>query len=117
GDVAMLMLGNQVELWEIMLACLKLGVVMLPTSVVLGPQELTDRVERGNVRWVFAAPGNAMKFAEVPGSYRGIGVGFRSATKDQLAALYTWRHYDESRAASHAPVPATTRSHEPALIY
>lgn len=56
GDIAMLMLGNHVELWEIMLAAMKLGVVILPTSVVLGTQELVDRVERGKVNWVFAGP-------------------------------------------------------------
>src|SRR5690606_8600323 len=72
GDVAMLMLGNTVELWEIMLASLKLGVVVLPTSVVLGPHELVDRVERGRVKWVFAGPDDAVKFAQIPGNYRGV---------------------------------------------
>lgn len=117
GDVAMLMLGNRVELWEIMLACMKIGVVMLPTSVVLGPVELIDRMERGNVDWVFAAPEDAMKFMSVPGKWRGVGVGFNEALKDQLAALYTWQRFDESRASSIAALPKVTRSHEPALIY
>ena len=88
GDVAMLMLGNRLELWEIMLASLKIGVVILPTSVVLGPHELVDRVERGEVRWVFAAPEDAVKFAEVPGDYRGVVVGLEAATRDKRAALY-----------------------------
>ncbi|WP_125098199.1 AMP-binding protein [Leucobacter chromiireducens] len=117
GDVAMLMLGNRVELWEIMLAAMKIGVVILPTSVVLGAAELEDRVARGRVNWVFAAPEDAVKFAEVPGNYRGIGVGLASGTKDQRAALWEWTHYEESRAAGAGAIPKTTRSTDPALIY
>ncbi|MGO3677923.1 AMP-binding protein [Leucobacter sp. UCMA 4100] len=117
GDVAMLMLGNRIELWEIMLAALKIGVVMLPTSVVLGAQDLNDRVSRGRVRWVFAAPEDAMKFRDVPGDYHGVGVGLAKATQDQRAALYDWLSYDESRSASTAPVARRTASDEPALIY
>ena len=32
GDRLILMLNNQVELWEVMLACIKLGAVMVPTT-------------------------------------------------------------------------------------
>lgn len=117
GDVAMLMLGNRVELWEIMLAAMKLGVVILPTSVVLGAHELEDRVERGRVRWVFAAAEDAVKFAEVPGDYRGIGVGFDAASRDHRARLFDWLRYEESSAASLAAVRKTTASTDPALLY
>lgn len=117
GDVAMLMLGNQVELWEIMLAAMKIGVVLLPTSVVLGAHELEDRVARGTVRWVFAGADDAMKFARVPGEYRGIGVGLEAATADQRAALFNWIRYEESSAASLAKIPKTTASDDPALLY
>ncbi|WP_336660344.1 AMP-binding protein [Leucobacter sp. USHLN153] len=117
GDVAMLMLGNRVELWEIMLAAMKIGVVLLPTSVVLGSQELVDRVERGTVRWVFAAAEDAVKFREVPGDYRGIGVGFDAATDDQRASLFDWERYEESSAASLAPIAKSTTSGDPALLY
>ncbi|RGE22764.1 AMP-binding protein [Leucobacter sp. wl10] len=117
GDVAMLMLGNRVELWEIMLAAMKLGVVILPTSVVLGAHELEDRVERGRVRWVFAAAEDAVKFAEAPGDYRGVGVGFDAASQDHRAQLFDWLRYEESSAASLAPTPKTTASTDPALLY
>lgn len=117
GDVAMLMLGNRLELWEIMLASLKIGVIMLPTSVVLGPQELADRIDRGQVKWVFAAPDDAVKFAQVPGSYRGVVVGIDEATQDQRAALYDWLDFGESRSSSLAPVPKRTKSTDASLIY
>ncbi|SJN11306.1 Acetyl-coenzyme A synthetase [Leucobacter sp. 7(1)] len=117
GDVAMLMLGNRVELWEIMLAAMKLGVVILPTSVVLGAAELEDRVARARVKWVFAAPEDAVKFADVPGSYRGVGVGLADASKDQRAALWEWAHYEESRASGAGTIPNRTLSQDPSLIY
>ena len=117
GDVAMLMLGNRYELWEIMLAALKIGVVILPTSVVLGAAELIDRVDRGRVKWVFAAPEDAVKFAQVPGSYRGVVVGFDAAARDQRAALYDWLDFGEARSSSVASVPKRTRSDDTSLIY
>ena len=41
------MLGNQVELWESMLAVAKLGAVIMPTTSALGPADLADRIGRG----------------------------------------------------------------------
>ncbi len=47
GDRVILMLGNQVELWEAMLAVAKLGAVIMPTTGALGPEDLADRITRG----------------------------------------------------------------------
>ncbi|MBD2763862.1 AMP-binding protein [Kocuria sp. cx-455] len=69
GDRVLLMLGNQAELWETMLACTKLGAPMIPTTVMLGPTDLRDRVARGNVTWVVCSHTNAQKFAEVAGDF------------------------------------------------
>ncbi len=44
GDSVLLMLGNQVELWEAMLAVMKLGAVIMPTTTAAGPTELIDRI-------------------------------------------------------------------------
>jgi len=100
-----------------MLAALKIGVVILPTSVVLGAAELVDRVDRGRVKWVFAAPDDAVKFAQVPGSYRGVVVGFDAAARDQRAALYDWLDFGEARSSSVANVPKCTKSDDISLIY
>jgi acetyl-CoA synthetase len=48
GDRVIVMLGNQVELWETILATMKLGAVIIPATPMLGPADLVDRVERGN---------------------------------------------------------------------
>ena len=75
GDRLILMLGNQVELWETILAVMKLGAVLIPASTLLGPADLVDRVERGNAKHVVARSVDAAKFADVGGSYTRIAVG------------------------------------------
>ncbi len=49
GMRVLLVLGNQVELWESMLACMKLGAVIIPATTLLSPADLADRLERGAV--------------------------------------------------------------------
>lgn len=48
GDAVILMLGNQVELWMTLLALIKIGAVIIPTTSAVTPVELRDRIERGN---------------------------------------------------------------------
>ncbi|HEX4725074.1 MAG TPA: AMP-binding protein [Pseudonocardiaceae bacterium] len=75
GDRLILMLGNQVELWETILAAMKLGAVVIPASTLLGPSDLTDRVERGHAKHVVARAVDTPKFATVTGDYTRIAVG------------------------------------------
>ena len=69
------MLGNQVELWETILAAMKLGAVLIPATPLLGPADLRDRVERGGARHVIAGADAGAKFADVAGDYTRIAVG------------------------------------------
>ena len=75
GDRMIVMLGNQVELLETILAAMKLGAVIIPATPLLGPSDLVDRVERGGARHVLVGAADAAKFDEVPGSYTRIAVG------------------------------------------
>jgi acetyl-CoA synthetase len=75
GDRLLMMLGNEVPLWDLMLAAIKMGVVVIPATTLLAADDLRDRLERGNVRHVVTGPGNAAKFAELPGDYSRICVG------------------------------------------
>ena len=62
------MLGNQVELWETMLACIKLGAVVIPATTLLTAADITDRVERGHVSHVITAREDSTgAFEDVPG--------------------------------------------------
>jgi acyl-coenzyme A synthetase/AMP-(fatty) acid ligase len=44
------MLGNTIELWEVMLAITKIGAVSIPTSTLLSASDLAYRVEHGRAR-------------------------------------------------------------------
>jgi len=94
GDRLLLMMGNQVELWETLLACIKLGVVVIPATTLLTPADLDDRITRGGVRHVVTSSVDASKFDHVPGAYTRIAVG---------EPVPGWTAYDESRFAATPP--------------
>jgi acetyl-CoA synthetase len=108
-DRILLMLGNEVALWETMLAAIKLGAVLVPATNLLTRDDLRDRLTRGVIRHVVAASADAAKFEDLEGDYTRIAVGPRRSG---------WREF----AASHAS-PATfapdgpTRATDPLLLY
>src|ERR1700756_1203041 len=65
GDHLLLLLGNVVPLWETMLAAMKLGVVVIPATTLLTPDELQDRLDRGRARVVVASQDQVAKFANL----------------------------------------------------
>ena len=108
GDHVMLMLGNQVELWETMLAIMKVGAVILPTSTVLGSQDLADRVRRGGVQHVVANSGDTGKFTDIAGSFSRVCVG---------APTVGWVSYADSYTAAADKAGVEVASGDPSLIY
>jgi acetyl-CoA synthetase len=109
GDRLILMLGNQVELWETILAAMKLGAVLIPATTLLGPDDLVDRVERGGARHVVATAADAAKFDAVPGDYTRVAVGGK---------VDGWLDYGEADAASADFAPdGPTRADDPLLLY
>ncbi|QNN56553.1 AMP-binding protein [Diaphorobacter ruginosibacter] len=79
GDRVLLMLGNELALWELMLACIKLGAVMIPATMLLTPEDLQDRLDRGAVRHVIVASAHTAKFEPLAGDYTRICVGQEQA--------------------------------------
>ena len=69
------MLANQLELWESMLAAMKLGAVVIPATTLLAPNDLRDRIERGKARHVIVRAGDTSKWDGVAGDYTKIAVG------------------------------------------
>jgi acetyl-CoA synthetase len=65
GDHLLLLLGNVVPLWETMLAAMKLGVVVIPATTLLTPDELQDRLDRGRAKVVVATQDQVGKFANL----------------------------------------------------
>jgi acetyl-CoA synthetase len=107
GDRLLLMLGNQVELWETLLACIKLGVVVIPATTLLTSADLVDRINRGGVRHVLAASVDVAKFDDVPGDYTRIAVG------DPVPG---WTSYDESHSAERGFTPPEAAGGEDTLL-
>ena len=75
GDHVIVMLNNTIELWELLLALLKIGAVAIPTSTLLSASELVSRVEHGEARAVVAPVNLEARLANVPDSVLRIGVG------------------------------------------
>ena len=107
GDRLLLMLGNQVELWETLLGCIKLGVVVIPATTLLTAADLDDRIRRGHVRHVIAASTDATKFEGVHGDYTRIAVG---------EAVADWTSYSESLSAPGGFAPSQTAGGDDTLL-
>ena len=65
GDRILLMLGNVPQLWESLLAAMKLGAVVVPTTTLVTADDITDRILRGNVRHIITTAELAPKFDHV----------------------------------------------------
>jgi acetyl-CoA synthetase len=108
GDRVLLMLGNVVPLWEVMLAAIKLGAVTIPASTLLNREDLIDRFDRGRARHVITSPEHTAKFADIPGDYTRICIGEAEG----------WRDYAEAALAPAQFVPeGETRATDPLLLY
>jgi len=109
ADHILLMLGNQAALWELLLAAMKIGAVVIPAAPVLTPEDLRDRLDRGNVRHVIAADDQASKFDSLPGRYTRTTVG---------RAVAGWNSLDSAAAHSECFTPESeTRVTDPLLLY
>jgi len=110
GDHVLLMLGNIVPLWEVMLAAMKLGAVVIPASTLLQPADLTDRITRGDVKHVIAEGNQVAKFAEVPGDWTRVVVGSDGAAG--------WHSYaDSASAPAGFTADGVTQASDSLLLY
>ncbi|MFG2642026.1 AMP-binding protein [Streptomyces sp. NPDC048370] len=109
GDRIIVMLGNQVELWETALAAMKLRAVVIPATPLLGPADLRDRVERGRARHVIVRAEDAAKFDDVPGEYTRIVVG--GGREGGLS------YEDAARASDTFEPDGVTRADDPLMLY
>ncbi|MGD0926214.1 MAG: AMP-binding protein [Streptosporangiaceae bacterium] len=114
GDRLLLMLGNIAPLWEIILAAMKLGVVIIPASTLLGPEDVADRVARGDVRHVITEYGHTPRFADVPGGWTRVAV----STTPGATPPEGWHGYAEAAAAgTHFEPDGPTYAADPLLLY
>ena len=109
GDRVLVMLNNEVALWESMLAAIKLGAVLIPCSNLLTPDDLHDRMSRGNVKHVIAGTANTGKFSSLTADFTRVCVGASAAGWSNLA--------DSVRAPTAFTPDAPTRATDPLLLY
>jgi acetyl-CoA synthetase len=108
GDRVLLMLGNIAPLWEVILAAIKLGAVMIPATTLLGQDDIADRIGRGAVRHVITESGQTTKF-RVSGGWTPIAVG---------EPVDGWQSYADAAGAPSAFEPdGVTQATDPLLLY
>ncbi len=109
GDRFLMMLGATPELWVVMLAAIKLGLVLIPAMPQLSETDIADRLERGKARFLVAHARDAAKFAEVGERVEKIAVGEAAAG---------WRAFGSLMSANaRFQTDGPTRADDPMLVY
>ncbi|WP_447903157.1 AMP-binding protein [Pseudomonas serbica] len=109
GERVLLMLGNDVALWETMLAAFKLGAVVIPATALLTPDDLGDRIERGQVRHLVVGAAHVDKFD-------GLGDGCSRICVGPAPAGWT-PHSAASEYSEQFDVEGRTLATDPMLLY
>jgi acetyl-CoA synthetase len=113
GERVLLLMPNEVALWESMLACIKLGAVIVPTTTLVSTDDLQDRFDRGAVRHVLCTASAVSKFEPFTGEYTRVVVGAQPG-----AAPAGWHDYAESRRADETFRPdGPTQASDPLFLY
>ncbi len=112
GDHLLLLLGNVVPLWETMLAAMKLGVVVIPATTLLTPDELHDRLDRGRAKVVVATQDQVAKFAGL-GSENLVRVVVSASSKQE-----GWLSFEQAAEFPEIFTPdGPTQPDDPMLLY
>ncbi|MGH8429100.1 MAG: AMP-binding protein, partial [Solimonas sp.] len=110
GDHLLLVLNNVAPLWEVMLAAMKLGVVVIPATTLLTAEELADRVERGRARMIVADEQQVAKCAGLPGDM--------VLVTTSASPPVGWHSLDEAYGGPAAFTPdGPTQADDPLLLY
>ena len=106
GDRVLIVLGNQVELWETMLGCIRAGAVMIPATTLLTDADLADRISRGNVRAVVTSGADAGRYAGIADNCIRVAVG---------APAEGWLPFSDSETYD-GPVPEVDTAADDSLL-
>jgi acetyl-CoA synthetase len=120
GDRILLMMGNEVPLWETMLAAIKLGAVLIPATTMLSGDDLADRLQRGQVRHIITNAAGMAKITELsPQLTAGVSLVSVSSGQAGPAGLPVgWIDYWQSLKADAAfTQPEPTCVTDPLLEY
>ncbi|MFM0237340.1 AMP-binding protein [Paraburkholderia phytofirmans] len=88
GDRLLLMLPNRVELWDVMLAAMKLGAIVLPATTQLSADDVRDRVRIGGANFAVVDSAELAKFDALETPLTRLSVGTPRDGWTDLAAAY-----------------------------
>jgi acetyl-CoA synthetase len=109
GDRILLMLGNVAELWETMLAAMKIGAILIPSTLLLTAEDLAERVTRARIRTLIVPASETAKFKGLDTNIRRFCTG---------GAPPGWIPFDSLRDGSETFVPdGPTHADDPMLLY
>ncbi|GAA1010538.1 AMP-binding protein [Nocardiopsis tropica] len=108
GDRILLMLSNQVELWDVMLAAIKLGAVVIPATTLLAEADVADRISRGGAKHVIVRSELADR-VPADAQVTRIAIGSPVQGWETFAAAYT--------ASDHFTPSHTTHADDTLLLY
>lgn len=109
GDRMVLLLGNVMPLWELMLAAMKLGIVVIPATTLMTPDELRDRLTRGNARLLATTADQTAKCDAIAVPFTRILIGD--------AGLPGWISYAPDDHEDGFEPDAPTHADDPLLLY
>jgi acetyl-CoA synthetase len=107
GERILVMLPNVLQLWETMLAAIKVGAVVIPATTQLTAADVEDRLARGEVKHVITDSANAPKLSASAATGVKLAVGGAPGFISFEEAL---------NAPAHFPRVAT-RATDPLLLY
>jgi acetyl-CoA synthetase len=108
GDRVLVLLPNMRQLWEALLALMKLGAVAIPATTLLAEADLKDRFERGRIRHAIVPTALTSRFANLAGDYTRIAVGGAPG----------WHHFEDAYGQPDSfAASGETRADDPLLLY
>jgi acetyl-CoA synthetase len=109
GSRVIVMLPNHVAIWELVLAALKIGAIIIPAATLLTTEDLRDRIERTNAQHVIATSEAVEKFQSVQAMFTGIVVG---------EPVSGWHNYSDAyNESAELPRHSDPRVTDPFLLY
>lgn len=112
----LVVLGNCVALWEVMLAAIRIGAVVIPATPQLSATDLADRVARGRAKLLIADLADADKFTGLELELGRVGV---DAAGTDTALPAGWLDYAGICVAGELDrsFPGCSKSADPLLLY
>jgi acetyl-CoA synthetase len=109
GQRVLMMLPNSLPIWETMLAAMKLGAVIIPATSLLTPEDLKDRLQRGDVRHVVTDAAGAEKLRTIGGAYSRTVVGEK---------VHGWTSFEQAYTETSVFLAkGDTHPNDPVLLY